>query len=168
MVDKKKTFEKFPAEIPEQERKEQKRSSEYPSASQEHSLDTDHKKIQAVPAEQESRPHSPEKQKTLKQREIENILADGLGDLYRMLPDASSQNTFRRMGEELAREIEILAESRPEAKQAREVLHTLENTIDRWLNMLKVIPDINEAYLANLRLNKTHTLMKKYFPQFLE
>jgi hypothetical protein len=81
--------------------------------------------------------------------QIENILSDGLGDIYKKM-EPTAQFTFKQKGEEVSYKIEnMLARGKARAK---EILHL----IKEWL---KKIPGVNRFFLEQEAKIKTDRIL---------
>ncbi len=89
----------------------------------------------------------------IRYREIENVLADGLDDLYLGM-DQSSQERFKKAGEEAGKSIDgLILKGRGTAKKIVEI-------IKKWLSL---IPGINKFFLeqeAKIKADKIMNLQK--------
>ncbi len=87
--------------------------------------------------------------RAVRYKEIENVLADGLDDLYLKM-DQPSQERFKKAGEETGRAIDnLIASGRCTAKKVVEI-------IKKWLSL---IPGINRFFLEQEAKIKTDKIM---------
>jgi hypothetical protein len=84
------------------------------------------------------------------EKELENILADGLGDLYQTL-DQTQQEIFKQKGEETARSISLLL------KNVKFKIYEVLNLIRNWLFL---IPGINKFFLEQEAKIKTDKILQ--------
>ena len=90
----------------------------------------------AAPAAEASTP-APVQAKSQEVLDIENILSDGLDDLYSKLPD-NRKAEFKQKGEEAASQISLVL------KQAKVKVGKVVDLIKGWLSM---IPGVNKFFL---------------------
>ncbi len=82
--------------------------------------------------------------------QIETILAEGLADLYKELPD-NRKPEFKQKGEETAREVEGLLHA------AKVKMHKVVRVIVEWL---KMIPGVNKFFLEQESKIKADRLLE--------
>ncbi|MEI7498249.1 MAG: hypothetical protein WCK11_03125 [Candidatus Falkowbacteria bacterium] len=83
---------------------------------------------------------------------IEHVMEDGLADLYMKMP-TDSQAKFRQLGEQTARQINVLLhESKLQIKKIVKLL----------IEWLKVIPGVNRFFLEQEAKIKTDELLRLY------
>lgn len=132
------------ASVPEQTR-EQEGGHESQTAVQEQ---VQEQVVPQAPAVVPAAPVAPAKDPQLQQ--IEDVLSEGLGDLYQSLPP-NVQPTFKAKGEEVANQINAWA------REAKLVAKNVLSLIREWLGLA---PRLNKHYLEQESKIKTDRIMQ--------